>query len=154
MTGIPEGFHTITPHIVVRGAREAIEFYKKAFGAKEVGCMTGPDGNSVMHAEVRIGSSILWLADEMPVMGCVSPLALNGSPVTLHIYTADVDAMCEQAKSAGAEVKMPPQDMFWGDRYCQVRDPFGHTWSIATRKEELSEEEIKKRAATAFCTDN
>jgi PhnB protein len=148
---IPEGHHTITPHLVVRGGAEAIAFYKKAFGAEELGRSPGPDGMSIMHAGLKIGDSILFLNDEFPDMGCRSPQALGGSPITLHLYVKDVDAVFKQAVAAGAQVRMPVTDMFWGDRYGQVTDPFGHVWALATHIEDLTREEIEKRANTAFC---
>jgi PhnB protein len=147
---IPEGHHTITPHLVVKGASEAIEFYKRAFGAEELARMPGPDGKSIMHAALKIGDSRLFLVDEFPEMGCVGPQALGGSPVTIHIFVEDVDAIFNQAVSAGAEVRMPLMDAFWGDRYGQLIDPFGHKWSLATHKEDLTPEEISKRAEAAF----
>ncbi|MBI4470886.1 MAG: VOC family protein [Acidobacteria bacterium] len=144
---IPEGHHTLTPHIVVRGGMDAIEFYKRAFGAKELMVMPGPEGK-VMHAEIQIGDSVLYLADEFPEMGgCLSPQAIGGTPVVLHLYVEDVDARFNQAVAAGAAVRMPLSDMFWGDRYGQVTDPFGHIWSLASHKEDLTPEEIGKRAA-------
>ncbi len=149
---IPEGFHTLTPHIVVKGASEAIEFYKKAFGAREVGRMPGPDGKSIMHADIIIGDSHLMLVDEFPDMGCLAPQTVGGSSVTIHIYVEDADAFFNQAVAAGAEVKMPLSDMFWGDRYGLVTDPFGHSWSIATHKEDLSPEEMGKRTISEFGT--
>ncbi len=147
---IPEGFHTLTPHLVVKGADQAIEFYKKAFGAKEIGRMLGPDGKSIMHADIVIGDSHLMLVDEFPDMGCLGPQSVGGSPVTIHIYVDDVDTFFKQALAAGAQEKMPLSDMFWGDRYGLVTDPFGHNWSIATHKEDLSFEEIGKRSKAAF----
>jgi PhnB protein len=147
---IPEGHHTLTPHLVVKGASEAIEFYKRAFGAEELARMPGPDGKSIMHAALKIGDSRLFLVDEFPEMGCVGPQALGGSPVTIHIFVEDVDAIFNQAVSAGAEVRMPLMDAFWGDRYGQLIDPFGHKWSLATHKEDLTPEEISKRAEAAF----
>ncbi|MCI0663265.1 MAG: VOC family protein [Acidobacteria bacterium] len=147
---IPEGFHTLTPHIVVKGADKAIEFYKKAFGAKEVGRMPGPDGVTIMHADIIIGDSHLMLVDEFPDMGCIGPQSIGGSPVTIHIYVEDADTFYKQAVAAGAQEKMPLTDMFWGDRYGMVSDPFGHTWSIATHKEDLSVEEMMKRSKSAF----
>ncbi len=147
---IPEGHHTVTPQLVIKGAAEAIEFYKKAFNAEEVMRMNGPDGKSVMHGEVKIGDSMVYLADEYPDMGCVGPQALNGTPVTLHLYVNDVDAAFKQATDAGATVAMPLQDMFWGDRYGIVVDPFGHKWSLATHKEDVSPEECEARAAKQF----
>jgi PhnB protein len=147
---IPEGFHTLTPHLVVKGADQAIEFYKKAFGAKEVGRMPGPDGKTIMHADLIIGDSHLMLVDEFPDMGCLGPQSVGGSPVSIHIYVEDVDTFFKQALAAGAQEKMPLTDMFWGDRYGMVADPFGHTWSIATHKEDLTVEEITKRSKSAF----
>jgi uncharacterized glyoxalase superfamily protein PhnB len=147
---IPEGFHTITPHLVVRGGAAAIEFYKKAFGATEICRFPGPDGQSLMHGELKIGDSILFLADEFPNMGCQSPLALGGSPVTISLYVEDTDAVFNQAVAAGAQVRMPPADMFWGDRYAQLTDPFGHVWALATHKEDVSPEEMARRAEAAF----
>jgi uncharacterized glyoxalase superfamily protein PhnB len=142
---IPEGNHTVTAALVVKGGKKAIEFYKSAFGAKELGVMYGPDGRSVMHAELKIGDTKIYLGDEAPEMGAVSPQTLGGSPVSLNIYTEDCDAMFKRAVAAGAKERMPLADMFWGDRYGKVTDPFGHIWGIATHKEDVSEEEIRKR---------
>jgi PhnB protein len=147
---IPEGHHTLTPHLVVKGASEAIEFYKKAFGAEELTRMPGPDGKTIMHAALKIGDSRLFLVDEFPQMGCVGPLSLGGSPVVIHVFVEDVDTLFNQAVSAGAEVRMPLVDAFWGDRYGQLVDPFGHKWSLATHKEDLTPEEISNRAQAAF----
>ncbi len=144
---IPEGTHTITPHLVVKGADEAIGFYKKAFGAEEHFRMPGPDGKTVMHAELQIGDSVLYLNDEFPDMGCKGPQALGGTPVTIHLYVQDCDAAFAKATGAGCEVTMPVTDMFWGDRFGKVKDPFGHKWSIATHKEDLTPEEIGRRAS-------
>ena len=138
---IPEGMHTITPHLVCAGASDAIAFYKAAFGAVEGGRMAGPDGK-LMHAQVRIGDSTLMLVDEMPEWGALGPKALKGSPVTIHLYVKDVDAVVAQAVKAGATLKMPVADMFWGDRYGQVEDPFGHKWSVATHTRDLTPEQI------------
>jgi len=146
---IPEGFHTLTPHLVVRDAGRAIDFYKKAFSAEEDYRMPGPEGK-VMHAQLKIGNSLLMLCEEFPNMGAKSPQALGGSPISLHIYTQDADAAIAKAASAGATVTMAAQDMFWGDRYGRVKDPFGHEWSIATRKENLTPQQIRERAATAM----
>ncbi|HEU5294597.1 MAG TPA: VOC family protein [Burkholderiaceae bacterium] len=140
---IPEGMHTLSPHIVCAGAAKAIDFYKAAFNAVEKGRMPGPDGR-LMHAAVQIGDSTLMLVDEMPEYGAKSPKALNGSPVTLHLYVKDVDATIAQAVSAGAKSTMPPSDQFWGDRYGQLEDPFGHKWSIATHMRDVTPEEMKK----------
>ncbi|HTU42309.1 MAG TPA: VOC family protein [Candidatus Aquilonibacter sp.] len=138
---IPEGYHTLTPHMTVRDAARAIEFYKQAFGAIEKGVMKGPDGK-VMHAELRIGDSIFMLADEFPEFGSMSPQSTGGSGMGLHIYTEDVDSAFNRAVKAGAAVEMPVTDMFWGDRYGKLADPFGHKWSIATHKRDVSMEEM------------
>ena len=138
---IPEGYHTLTPHMTVRDAARAIEFYKQAFGAIEKGVMKGPDGK-VMHAELRIGDSIFMLADEFPEFGSMSPQSTGGSGMGLHIYTEDVDSAFDRAVKAGAAVEMPVTDMFWGDRYGKLADPFGHKWSIATHKRDVSMEEM------------
>jgi Uncharacterized protein conserved in bacteria len=146
---IPDGYHTVTPYIVCRGAAKAIEFYAKAFGAKEMFRMPMPDG-SIAHAEIQIGDSMLMLGDENPEMGAVSPQTLNGTPVNIFLYVKDVDAAFQQAVKAGATSVMPPTDMFWGDRYSKLTDPFGHSWSIATHKEDVAPEEMGKRAAAAM----
>ena len=140
---IPKGYHTITPFMTVRDAAHAIEFYKQAFGAKEKGIMKGPEGK-VMHAELVIGDSIIMLADEFPEFGSLSPQSTGGSGTGLHIYIEDVDSAFDRAVKAGATVEMPVADMFWGDRYGKLRDPFGHKWSIGTHKADLSVEEMKK----------
>ena len=134
---IPEGMHSLTPHLVCAGASDAIAFYKAAFGAVETSRLPGPQGR-LMHAAVRIGDSTLMLVDEMPEWGSLGPKALKGSPVTIHLYVADVDATVAQAVAAGAKVTMPVADMFWGDRYGVIEDPFGHRWSIATPVKALS----------------
>jgi uncharacterized glyoxalase superfamily protein PhnB len=146
---IPEGLHAVTPHLVVKGGADAIAFYKKAFGAQELHRMPGPDGK-LMHAAIKIGDSQIFLADEHPQMGHKSPLGLGGSPVSLHVYVDDVDTVFQKAVAAGAKVRMPVMDMFWGDRYGQVTDPFGHEWSIATHIEDVPPEEMPKRAQAAF----
>jgi uncharacterized glyoxalase superfamily protein PhnB len=146
---VPPGFHTVSAHLVVRGASEAIEFYKKAFGAEVKGVMPGP-GGKVMHAEIMIGDSAIMLNDEFPEMGAKAPATLGGSPVTLHIYVPDCDALWNRAVAAGAKITMPLADMFWGDRYGTLTDPFGHKWSIATHKEDLTSEEIGRRGAEAM----
>ncbi|MNX39609.1 VOC family protein [Achromobacter deleyi] len=143
---IPEGMHTLTPHIVCEGASDAIAFYKKAFNAEEITRLPGPNGK-VMHAAIRIGDSVLMLMDDFPEWGSLGPQALKGTPVTLHLYVKDVDAALQQAVAAGAQVTMPAADMFWGDRYGQVVDPFGHRWSIATHKQDLTPEEIQQNMA-------
>jgi len=148
---IPEGAHSLTPHLICAGAADAIEFYKRAFGAVEEGRMPGPDGR-LMHASVRIGDSALMLVDEMPEYGALGPKSLNGSPVTVHLYVTDVDAVVAQAVAAGATATMPVADMFWGDRYGQLTDPFGHRWSVATHKRDLTPDEIRKGMAEMFAT--
>ena len=140
---IPKGYHTITPFMTVRDAARAIEFYKQAFGAKERGVMKGPEGK-IMHAELVIGDSIIMLADEFPEFGSLSPQSTGGSGTGLHIYIENVDSAFDRAVKAGATVEMPVADMFWGDRYGKLRDPFGHKWSIGTHKADLSTEEMKK----------
>lgn len=149
---IPEGFRTLTPHLSTRDAAKAIEFYKKAFGAEEVTRMTGPGGQGVMHAELRIGDSLFMMADEMPQMEqyMMAPQSLKGTTVSLHIYVEDTDAAYKKALDAGATEVMKPSDMFWGDRYSKVRDPFGHEWGIATHQEDVSPEECGKRAEQFF----
>ncbi len=144
---IPQGMHTLTPHIVCEGASDAIAFFKKAFNAEELARLPGPNGK-IMHAAVRIGDSVLMLMDDFPEWGSLGPKALKGSPITLHLYVDDVDAAMKQAVAAGAQVTMPVADMFWGDRYGQVVDPFGHRWSIATHKMDLTPEEIQRNMAT------
>jgi uncharacterized glyoxalase superfamily protein PhnB len=139
---IPEGMHTITPHLICEGAGDAIEFYKKAFNAIENGSrMLTPEGK-VMHSQLTIGDSPLMLVDAFPEMGGFGPKALKGSPVTIHLYVEDVDEVFSRAVAAGAKVKMPVADMFWGDRFGMVEDPFGHQWSIATHKRDLTPEQM------------
>ena len=147
---IPEGMHSLTPHLVCAGAAEAIEFYKRAFDAVELGRIPAPDGK-LMHAMVRIGDSTLMLVDEFPQYGSVGPKALKGSPVTIHLYVEDVDATVKQAESAGAKVTMPVADMFWGDRYGRVEDPFGHQWSVATHTRDVTPEEMKQAMGQQPC---
>lgn len=149
---MPPPFRSVTPHIVVKGSAAAIDFYKKAFGAVERFRIPNPDGNGLMHAEIMIGDSVIMLGEEMAEFGYHSPLSLNGSAVTLMLYVEDTDAAYKQALAAGAESAMPPQDMFWGDRYGQVIDPFGHRWAIATHLRDPSPEEIAAGAA-AFGKD-
>jgi PhnB protein len=141
---IPEGFHTITPSLTVHAAAEAIEFYKRAFRAQEVDRATMPDGQKIMHATLQIGSSKIMLNDEFPEMSAKGPLAYGGSPLSLHLYVEDADAVFEQAVAAGATVTVPISDVFWGDRYGCVTDPFGHNWSIASRTRTVGEEELKR----------
>jgi PhnB protein len=143
---IPEGSEGATPYLSIKGAADAIEFYKKAFGAIETMRIAGPDGR-IGHAEIKIGKASIMLADEYPEMGFLSPATLGGSPVAIHIYVEDVDALAAQAEAAGAKVSRPVADQFYGDRSGGFEDPFGHKWHFATRKENLSDEEMQRRAA-------
>ena len=140
---IPEGMTAVTPHLTCARAADAIEFYKKAFGAVEENRLTGQDGK-IMHAVIRIGGSAIFLADEMPEWGSLGPKALKGSPVTIHLYVEDTDATVARAVKAGAKVTMPVSDQFWGDRYGQLEDPFGHRWSIATHVRDVSAEGMRE----------
>jgi len=144
---IPEGFHTVTTHLVMNNAAEAIEFYKKAFGAQELSRMTGP-GGKIGHAELKIGDSIIFLADEFPGPpgSPKSPHSVGASTATIHLYVPDVDTSFKKAVAAGARESMPVTDMFWGDRFGSLTDPFGHTWGIATRKQDLTPQEIEQGA--------
>ena len=146
---IPEGAHTITPHLVCAGAADALEFYKKAFNAVEIHRIPGP-GGKLMHGAVRIGDSMVMLADEFPEWGSKGPKTLGGTPVTVHMYVDDVDAVFAQAVAAGATPAMPVADMFWGDRYGMLLDPFGHSWSVATHIKDMTDEEMQE-AAKAGC---
>lgn len=139
---IPEDMHTLTPHLVCAGAAAAIDFYVKAFNAVELARLPGPNGK-LMHAMVKIGDSPLMLFDEVPEWGSRSPLTLNGTPVIIHMYVRDVDAAIAQAVAAGATLTMLATDMFWGDRYGQITDPFGHQWSLATHTRDVSFEEMQ-----------
>ena len=147
VTPVPEGFSAVTPHLVVAGAADAIEFYTKAFGAEEKSRMPGPKGK-LMYAEIEIAGARVMLADEFPEFGSTGPQSGSTSPVTIHLYVDDADAVFARAVEAGAKVTMPIEDMFWGDRYGKIEDPFGHSWAIATRKEDLSDQEIMSRAPT------
>jgi PhnB protein len=140
---VPEGFHTLTPHLTVRDATRAINFYQKAFGAEVLRVSHGPEGK-VMHAELKIGDSILMLNDEFPEWGALGPPSTGGSGVIIHMYLENVDAAFERVVSAGATVKMPLADAFWGDRYGAVVDPFGHTWSLASKVKDVSKDELDK----------
>ena len=146
---IPQGMHSVTPHIICAGAAAAIDFYKKAFDAEELCQVPGPQGR-LMHAMIRIEGSAVMLVDEMPEWGALGPTALKGSPVTIHLYVADVDRFVERAVGAGAKITMPIDDMFWGDRYCKIEDPFGHHWSVATHVRDVSPEELQQ-AVAKFC---
>lgn len=150
--GIPKGFHAMTPALVVKDAARAIEFYKKAFGAEERMRMNGPDGRSVMHAELQIGDSLFFVGDEAPSMGARSPQSYGGSPCSIHLYVTDADAVFKRAVAAGATVKMPVSDAFWGDRYGKLTDPFGHDWGVATPKWELTEQEVSDAAKKFFAS--
>ncbi len=148
---IPEGYHSITPYVTVKGAGAAIEFYGKAFGAKEIFRMPMPDGKTIAHAEIQIGDSHIMLGDECGAPGtAVSPTTANNTTFTIHLYVEDVDASFKRAVEAGATSVMPPTEMFWGDRFAKVADPFGHHWSIATHVKDLSPEEIAEAAKEAF----
>ncbi len=140
---VPQGMHSVTPHLVCAGAADAIEFYKKAFNAVEEGRLPGPDGR-LMHAMIRIAGSAVMLVDEMPEWGAFGPKSLKGSPVTIHLYVPHVDAFVKRAVAAGAKITMPLDDMFWGDRYCQLEDPFGHHWSVATHIRDVTPEEMRQ----------
>src|SRR5437899_2994531 len=145
---VPDGMHTVTPHLICAGASDAIEFYKKAFKAVEVGRVAGPQGK-LLHALIRIGNSAVMLVDEFPDWGAFGPKSLKGSPVTIHLYVEDVDAFVERAVAAGAKVTMPLDDTFWGDRYGKLEDPFGHQWSVATHVHDVRPEELQKAAQKA-----
>jgi len=139
---LPEGMHGVTPHLVCAGAAEALEFYKKAFGAVETVRLPGPDGK-LIHAALIIAGSPVMFTDEMPQCGAMSPKTLKGTPVTIHLYVPDTDAFYARAVAAGAKAVMPPADMFWGDRYGVLEDPWGHSWSIATHQHDLTPAEIE-----------
>ncbi|HEY7307273.1 MAG TPA: VOC family protein [Bryobacteraceae bacterium] len=144
---VPPGYHTVTPYLVLSNAGSAIDFYKQAFGAKELARMATPDGK-IGHAELKIGDSVIMLSDEM--MGNRSPQSLGGSPVSIFLYVDNVDSVFNQAIKAGAKGDMPPADMFWGDRYAKLTDPFGHLWGIATHIEDVAPQEMEKRAKEAM----
>ena len=145
-TPVPEGYHTVTAYLCVKGAAKAIEFYKKAFGAEEIIRMNAPDGG-IMHAAIQIGDSRIMLADEFPEMGVLGPKSLGGSPVKMHLYVAEVDKKIEQAVKAGAKLIREVKDQFYGDRSGGVEDPFGYQWYLATHIEDVSEVEMQKRIA-------
>jgi len=140
---VPDGMHTVTPHLICAGAADAIEFYKKAFNAVEEGRLPGPKGK-IMHAMVRIEGSAVMLVDEMHEWGAFGPKSLKGSSVTIHLYVENADAFVKRAVDAGAKITMPLADMFWGDRYCKLEDPFGHHWSVATHIRDVNPEEMKQ----------
>ena len=145
---IPDGFHSLTPYLTIKGAARAIDFYKRAFGATERFRMYGPDGKTIGHAELVIGDSIIMLADESRMMGTKSPKSLKGTPVALLLYVKDVDTAFKRATRAGAKVDMPVEDKFYGERAGSVIDPFGHEWTLMTHIEDISPQEMKKRLAT------
>lgn len=147
---IPEGYHSVTPYLIVKGAAEAIDFYKRAFGAEEIARMLDPDGGRVVHAEIRIGDSVVMLADEFPEMNYLGPLSRGGPTSSLFLYVEDVDTAFARALAAGATLNRPVTDMFWGDRYGQLTDPFGHHWGLATHKEDVSPEEMQRRSEQFF----
>jgi PhnB protein len=149
---IPDGCRTVTPYLTVRNASEAIAFYKKAFGAEEVCRMTAPDGKSIMHAEIKIGDSLVYLGEECPDQGPGNraPQTVGATTVSIMLYVEDVDAAHTRAVTSGAKSHFPPQDMFWGDRFTKVVDPFGHEWAIATHVEDVSVEEMGRRAEAFF----
>jgi len=142
---IPDDMHSVTPHLVCKGAAAAMEFYKKAFGAVDLGRLADKQGK-LMHGMVRIGDSTIMLVDENPEWGMLGPTALKGSPVTIHLYVEDVDATVKRAVAAGAKITMPVADMFWGDRYGKLEDPFGHQWSVATHIRDMTPEEVEAAA--------
>jgi uncharacterized glyoxalase superfamily protein PhnB len=146
---IPRGYHTVTPSLVVAGAAKAIDFYKKALGAEEIMRFPGPDG-TLMHAEIRVGDSVIMLGDEMPEQGGRSPKSYGGTPVSLFVYRDNVDAAWKRAVDAGAKEIMPLQDMFWGDRTGCLEDPFGHHWWLAQHVQDLTPEEIQRNAEAFF----
>ena len=146
---IPKGYHSVTPYLVVQNAARAIDFYRRAFGAKEIMRMDGPNGK-ISHAELKIGDSMIMLSDEMPGIGTRSPQSLGGSTAGIFLYVENVDSVFNQAVSAGAKSDTPLADMFWGDRYGKLTDPFGHSWSLATHIEDVAPEEMKERAQQAM----
>ena len=150
--GVREGYQTVTPALTVRNGAEAIEFYKEAFGAEEIMRVPGPDGKSIMHAEIRVGTSRIMLGDEAPPMGCLAPVTLGGPGGSLYVYVPDVDAAFKQAVAAGAKVLMPVTDMFYGDRFGQVEDPSGHRWGLATHVEDLAPAEMARRQREFFAS--
>lgn len=147
---IPEGYHTATPYLIIRDADRAIDFYKKAFGAVELFRMADPSNGKIGHAEIKIGDSIMMLADEVTEMGYRSPQSLGGTPVSILLYVEDVDSFFKRAVDAGAKVKQALEDKFYGDRMGSLEDPFGHAWHVGTHKEDVSQEEMKRRAEAYY----
>jgi PhnB protein len=148
---IPEGYHTVTPYLAVDDAAAAIEFYKRAFGATERSRMPGPDGK-VAHAEIQIGDSLIMTSDQFPQSSVKPPKEIGGATASIFLYVEDVDSVVQDAVDAGATITMPVEDMFWGDRFGQVSDPFGHIWQIATHVEDVSPEDMEKRAQEAMAS--
>jgi PhnB protein len=146
---VPHGFRTVTPYLTVRDAKKAIDFYKKAFGAEELVVMPGPNGMT-MHAQIKIGDSMIFLADEWPEVDSLGPESRGGATSSIMLYVDDVDKWFDKAVKAGCTVKMPVSDQFWGDRFGKLADPFGHLWAIATHVEDLSGEEVKARSEAAI----
>ena len=144
---VPAGMHTLTPHLICANATEAMDWYARAFGAEELARLLGPDGK-LMHGRMRIGDAQFMLMEEFPDHQALGPQSLKGTPVGLHLYVEDADAAFAKAVEAGATVRMPPADMFWGDRYGALTDPYGHSWAVATHKQDLTDEEIKANMAT------
>lgn len=142
---VPPGQHTVTPHLVLRDTAKAIDFYKKAFGMTEVMRMSGPEGRGVVHAELKIGDSLIYLADEWPGAETAAPEKFGGTTVTISLYVPECDKLFNQAVAAGCKAAMPPVDMFWGDRFAKVVDPFGHSWTIATHIEDVPPAEMERR---------
>ncbi len=147
---IPEGYHTVTTCLTVRGADKAIEFYKKALGAELLDRMPAPDGKSVMHATLKIGDSRIFICDEIPGMGCRSPESLGGATSTFYLYVKNVDEAFRKAVNAGGTVKRPVENLFWGDRFGSIADPFGYQWDLATHIEDVPPEELRKRGEAFF----
>ena len=151
-SGVREGYQTVTAALTVRNGADAIEFYQKAFGAEEIMRVPGPDGKSLMHAEIRVGNSRIMLGDESPAMGCLAPVTLGGPGGSLYVYVPDVDAAFKRAVAAGAKALMPVTDMFYGDRFGQVEDPSGHRWGLATHVEDVAPEEMMRRQREFFAS--
>jgi PhnB protein len=151
-SGVREGYQTVTAALTVRNGADAIEFYKKAFGAEEIMRVPGPDGKSLMHAGIRVGNSRIMLGDESPAMGCLAPVTLGGPGGSLYVYVPDVDAAFKRAVGAGAKAVMPVTDMFYGDRFGQVEDPSGHRWGLATHVEDVAPDEMMRRQREFFAS--
>ena len=147
---VPEGYHTITPSFTFKDSKKAIEFYKKAFGAKVLDLFQDPSSQGTLHAALQIGNSIVMMGDEMPGQSCKSAETLGSSPISLYVYVPDADAAFQQAVAAGGTEAMPVADMFWGDRAGQIKDPFGYSWMIATHKQDLTDDQVRKGAEAFF----